>query len=88
MHLGADETDGLRRTNDDKRRAVLTLLNDGEWSKSSDREIARQCAVHHSFASRLRGSLSLSDSDERTYTTKHGTTATMNTSAISGRRQQ
>lgn len=79
--VGANGAHGLRRTNDDKRRAVMTLLGDAEWSKWSDREIARQCAVHHSFVSRIRPSLSPSDSD-RAYTTKHGTIATMNTSAI------
>ena len=34
-------------TNADKRRAVETLLNDAEWATWSDREIARQCGVHH-----------------------------------------
>jgi protein gp37 len=91
--VGVNATHGLRRTNDDKRRAVMTLLNDTEgyigedgkrhyWYKWSDREIARRCAVHNSFVSRLRASLSTSDSEPRTYTTKHGTTATMDTSAI------
>ena len=27
---------GLRRTNEDKRKAVLTLLNDAEWAKWSN----------------------------------------------------
>jgi hypothetical protein len=30
------------RTNDDKRRAVLKLLNDKEWPHWSDRVIAQQ----------------------------------------------
>jgi hypothetical protein len=50
---------GLPRTNRDKRRAVETLLNDTEWSKWSDREIAKRCAVHHSLVSRVRGQLSV-----------------------------
>jgi hypothetical protein len=45
---------GWGRTHDDKRRAVLTLLNDPEWSKWSDREIARLCAVSHEFVRKLR----------------------------------
>ena len=52
------------------------LLADEEWAKWTDREIARHCAVHHSFVSRVRPSLSPSDSEPaqpRTYTTKHGT---------------
>jgi hypothetical protein len=43
--LGANATHGLRRTNEDKRRAVLTMLNDPEWRTWSDSEIARHCNV-------------------------------------------
>jgi hypothetical protein len=43
----------------------MTLLNDEEWSKWSDREIARCCAVSNDFVSRMHRSLSLDDSDER-----------------------
>src|SRR6185312_13903179 len=39
------------------RRAVITLLNDEEWSGWSDREIARRCAVDNSTVSRIRSSL-------------------------------
>lgn len=42
---GVNSQHGLRRTNEDKRRAVRTLLLDPEWGKWSNREIARQCAV-------------------------------------------
>lgn len=81
--VAANSAHGLRRTNDDKRRAVLTLLEDAEWSAWSDREIARRCAVHHEMVGKLRASLTGgSASDARTYTTKHGTTATMNTANI------
>src|SRR4051794_18625155 len=31
--VGANAAHGLRRTNDDKRRAVETLLRDPEWSR-------------------------------------------------------
>src|SRR5690606_34524473 len=43
--VGANSAHGLRRSNDDKRRAVLTLLSDPEWSAWSDREVARACGV-------------------------------------------
>lgn len=79
--VGANEEHGLRRTNEDKRRAVLTLLNDAEWSKWSDREIGRACRVHHETVGKLRG-VTGDFASERTYTTKHGTTAIMNTAAI------
>lgn len=52
--VGANETHGLRRTRDDKRRAVLTLLNDAEWAKWSDGEIAKRCAVSREYVNRLR----------------------------------
>ena len=76
------------RTNADKRKAVITLLEDAEWSQWSDREIARRCQVSNTFVSNIRPSLSTNDSEKQqsTYTTKHGTTATMNTANI-GKRQ-
>ncbi len=40
---------GFRRNNADKRRSVVILLRDEEWSKWSDREIARQCGVSQPF---------------------------------------
>ena len=52
--VGANSTHGLRRTNEDKRRAVKTMLEDSEWSAWSDREIARQCGVSNTFVSNLR----------------------------------
>jgi hypothetical protein len=83
--VGANETHGLRRTRDDKRRAVLTLLNDAEWGKWTDREIGRACQVHHETVGKLR-SVTGETASERTYTTKHGTTATMKTAGINAGR--
>ena len=84
--VGANAAHGFRRTNEDKRRAVETLLRDEEWGKWSARQIAKQCAVSVDFAARMKKghdpSLSSNDSEPRTYTTKHGTKATMNTTNI------
>lgn len=80
--VGANSQHGKRRTSADKRRAVETMLQDPEWKDWSNREIARQCGVSYEFVRKLRPSLSTVDSEPRTYTTKHGTTATMNTSNI------
>jgi len=81
--VSANAAHGLRRTNEDKRRAVMTLLNDAEWSQWSDREIARRCGVHWDMVSNHRPKPSLSDSDsERVYTTRHGTQAKMKTERI------
>ena len=83
----ANQTHGLRRTNADKRLAVLILLQDEEWGQWSDRAIARHCGVSPTFVGSLRASLSMGDSEnsQRTYTTKHGTVATMDTSRIGSR---
>lgn len=52
--VGANSSHGLRRTNEDKRRAVMMLLNDSEWAMWSDREIAKQCGVSHPFVAAIR----------------------------------
>lgn len=83
--FGANASHGLRRTNDDKRKAVHAMLADAEWSKWSDSAIARACSVSHTFVQRERASLATDASEkpaERTYTTKHGTEATMKVGAI------
>ena len=75
---------GKPRTNEDKRQKVLMLLEDEEWKNWSDREIARQCKVGHPLVGELRNLTGISSSEktERTYVTKHGTLATMNTTNI------
>lgn len=55
--VGANAKHGLRRTNEDKRRSVLTLLNDSEWSRWNDSEIARQTQTSHTFVAKLRAHL-------------------------------
>lgn len=52
--VGANANHGLRRTNADKRRAVETLLNDEEWCRWSDREIAKAAGVSHPFVATIR----------------------------------
>ena len=73
-------------TNADKRHAVMLLLNDEEWGQWSNREIARRCSVAESSVRNYRDELSLrklrSEPTPKTYTTKHGTVATMNTENI------
>lgn len=86
--VSANASHGLRRTNEDKRRAVLRLLNDPEWSIWSDREVARHARVSHEFVRGLRPPPSVNDDRcepaERTVQ-RGGTTYTMNTAPI-GRR--
>lgn len=56
--VAANSTHGLRRTNEDKRRAVMTLLDDAEWSQWSDGKIADRCGVSQPFVSSIRRDLS------------------------------
>lgn len=79
--VSANGQHGLRRTNEDKRRAVMRLLNDAEWSAWSNVEIAKRCNVSEGFVRSLR-IVRGDPAPERTYTTKHGTTATMQTANI------
>lgn len=85
--VGANAAHGKRRTNADKRRAVMTLLEDEEWAKWSDREVARRAAVSHAFVGKFRGELPVNGEQvggptERKWTTRHGTEATMDTTNI------
>lgn len=59
MSVGMNAHHGLRRTNDDKRRAVRMLLEDAEWGQWSDREIARQTATSAPFVAKLRDEVSV-----------------------------
>lgn len=77
--VGTNAVHGLRRTNDDKRKAVLTLLNDLEWSEWSDNEIARRCHVSNMTVGRIKKSMSLEKSAEVKYKDKHGNVSTMKT---------
>jgi hypothetical protein len=81
----ANAAHGLRRTNADKRRAVMTLLEDAEWSQWSDNKIAKQCAVDHKTVSRIRAEYlgNSQDSHERKVE-RGGTIYTQNTANIGG----
>lgn len=84
---GSNATHGLPRSTEDKRRAVMRLLTDPEWSSWSNREVARICRVSDHLVADLKASLTAhARSDEQnsevTYRTKHGTVATMKTGAI------
>jgi hypothetical protein len=65
--IGANAAHGLRRTNDDKRRAVTRALELAP--DMSDSAIARHCGVHHSTVATVRSALEatceISKSEER-----------------------
>ena len=80
--VGANAQHGLPRSNEDKRQSVLRLLNDPEWEKWSDNQIARRCHVSQPFVSKLRKTNNVISSD-RMYT-RNGAVATMKTNNIGG----
>lgn len=80
--VGANAAHGARRTPADKRKAVLTLLNDEEWCQWSKVEIARQCGVSTELVLSVVRAHMPETASERKYTTKHGTVATMQTENI------
>lgn len=52
---GSNGAHGFRRTNADKRRAVQMVLEDEDCAQTwTDREIAKHCAVSHSFVAAIR----------------------------------
>ena len=81
--VGANAEHGMRRSNEDKRRAVLTLLNDEEWGQWSDRKIAKACSVSHEYVSQIRESICqrLTDAPKRKVE-RNGKIYTMDTSGI------
>ncbi len=97
--LAANVDHGLRRTNADKRKAVLTMLTnelvatDADGNPWSDREVARQCKVDCKTVAKWRREFSLRNSavspepGDRAYTTKHGSKSVMNTGNINRNRK-
>lgn len=81
--VGANATHGLRRTNEDKRRAVQTLLRDEEWQQWSDREIGRRCHVSHPTVAAIRAEMvatgKITSTEERKYVHANGAETTMQT---------
>ncbi len=55
--IGSNASHGLRRTQADKRRAVERLLRDEEWSKWSNRQIAKVAKVDHKTVEKYRREL-------------------------------
>ena len=97
---GANASHGLPRSQADKRRSVRCLLTDPEWCGWADREIARRCNVSADLVGQLRRELyppappvtvdsdsepAVAPPQHRTYTTKAGTVAVMDTSRIGQR---
>lgn len=59
--IGANKAHGIRRSNEDKNKAVRALLVDPEWSLMSNRELAEITGVSHTFVSNVRKELAAID---------------------------
>lgn len=77
---GANREHGVRRTNEDKRKAVIVLLKDSEWRKWADTEIGRACGVSPGMVAKyrdwLRPGRPSTDEEVRTYIDRRGETRT------------
>lgn len=74
---------GLRRSIEDRRKAIQTLLRDPEWTSWSDAAIARACAVDSKTVGKYRGQME-STSEIRGQTERKGLDGrTINTAGIS-----
>lgn len=86
--VGANVAHGLRRTNADKHKSVVTLLRDPEWCGWSGREIARRCGVSPNTVENIRRELSAQNEQIDAVTSaerivrRGNTTYTMDTSKI------
>jgi uncharacterized ParB-like nuclease family protein len=82
--VGVNADHGKRRTNEDKRKAVLTLLKDEEWSKWSNRQIAKACKVSPGFVDIIRKDLPTigTSSQVRKYIDQKGRESVVDTSNI------
>lgn len=82
------ETHGMRRTNADKRRSVMTLLEDAEWSAKGNAWVARQTGVDDKTVAKYRSEMEVSSEIPKIETrqvTRNGKTCTP--SAIADKRQ-
>ncbi len=91
--VGANASHGRQRTIKDRRKAVLTLLVDPEWSLWSNRRIAAQCGrVSEHLVRTVRDELSATRSQLREQTERKvqrgGTFYTMQTAGLAGSAQR
>ena len=69
---GVNTDHGMRRTYADKRKAVMTLLDDFEWEGMSNSQIAKHCHVSPTFVSDLRKGVGKDTGDTVKYTSPSG----------------
>lgn len=81
---GVNATHGLRRTNEDKRRAVEAALKHEMSATLTDVQIAKHCGVSSMTVGSYRKTIikSFNDTDTVRTVTRNGATYTMNTAGI------
>lgn len=83
--LGANGDHGMRRSNTDKRKSVLTALGDAEWSQLPHKDIAAICKVSREYVSRLASEIEPScdrSQDTKRTVTRNGKTYEQDTGKI------
>lgn len=55
--VGANAKQGMRRSNADKHKAVLSMLSDREWKQWNDAELGRRCNVSSKLVQVIREKL-------------------------------
>lgn len=83
----ANAIHGLPRNAEDKRRAVMRLLEDDEWSLWSDRKIAEATRTSHPFVGKLRKEVFGDDISAERVVERDGQTYTMSTGGINEDRE-
>jgi ParB-like chromosome segregation protein Spo0J len=84
--IGANDDHGLRRNNEDKRKAVMMLLDDVEWSECNDSEIAKASRVSRMTVSRIKSSLGLKKDEVKVL--RDGKEIKLNTANIGSKNEQ
>ena len=86
LAAGENATHGKRRTNVDKRAAVLRWLEDDEGRQWTDSHIAKMCHVTYQFVGKISHEIVSCDNDDRPtkrkFIDKHGNVSWMETAKI------
>jgi len=85
--VSANDKHGLRRSNADKRKSVMFLLEDFEWNEWSDIKIANQCGVSAMFVSKLRKEMNGGEVPTQRIVERGGKEFIMNTEKIGSRKE-
>jgi hypothetical protein len=80
--VGANANHGLRRSNADKRKSVVTLLKDEEWCQWSNRQIGRRCGVDEGMVRKYRQELSTDNPQTDRLVQRNGASYTQKTGNI------